>query len=380
MAPGGLGGRDFRLLLAATAGALSNYAPLLAVVPLWAADGGAGSAGAGSVTAVMMGGTVAAQLSMGVLLRVLSLRSMFAIGALLMGLPTAAYLLSHELPWLLAVSAVRGVGFGMVVVAGSALVAELVPLAQRGRAIGQYGVAVAIPSVILLPLGVWLVEQIGFLPVFFAASGLALTATPLMAAMTRHRPDHATAAAPTLAGTGRWRPLAAPWLLLVTAAAALGGVVTFVPLTLASSTTASLVLFAASAAMAAGRLTAGALRDRLGHGSALLVAGVLSCSTGMAGLGIALDLTTAVALVSITAGTAYGFGFGMIQNETLVVMFDRAGPGGHGRASTVWNLAYDAGSGAGAYAIGLVAIQLGMGGAFLIAALVIVLALPATRR
>lgn len=380
--PGGIAGRDFRLLLVATLATFANYAPLLSVGALWADDGGAGSAGAGSLTAVMMAGTVAAQLSMGVLLRVLSLRSMFALGALLLGAPTIAYLASQDLWWLLAVSAVRGVGFGMVVVAGSALVAVLVPIAERGRAAGRYGVAVGLPSVALLPLGVWLVDRVGFTPIFVGATLLAVAAYPLLRSMTD---DRLLATAPRtpadgLSSGGRWWPLAAPWTLLLAVACAFGGVVTFVPLTLASPATASVVLFVASGAMILGRWAAGVLSDRVGRSALLLTAGVLTAAAGMAGLGLALDLTTWATAVAVPAAAAYGLGFGTIQNETLVVMFERAGPGGHGRASTVWNLAYDAGSGFGAYAIGLLAVPLQMSGAFLVAALVILLVLPAVRR
>ncbi|QYJ05640.1 MFS transporter [Nocardioides panacisoli] len=382
VAPGGIAGRDFRLLLAATLATFANYAPLLSVGALWADAGGAGSAGAGSLTAVMMAGTVAAQLSMGVLLRLLSLRSMFVLGALLLGVPTLAYLPSQELWWLLAVSAVRGVGFGMVVVAGSALVAVLVPPAERGRAAGQYGVAVGLPAVLLLPLGVWLVEQVGFAPIFWTAALLAVAAVPLLRGMTDDRLLVASPTTPTdaLASGRRWTPLLAPWVLLLAVACAYGGVVTFVPLTLPSSDVASVVLFVASAAMITGRWAAGVLSDRTGATTLLLMTGIATAALGMAGLGVALDLDSGAALLAVPAAAAYGVGFGAIQNETLVLMFQRAGPGAHGRASTVWNLAYDAGSGFGAYAIGVLALPLDMGGAFLVAALAIVLVLPAVRR
>lgn len=382
VAPGGITGRDFRLLLLATLATFANYAPLLSVGALWADAGGADSAGAGSLTAVMMAGTVAAQLSMGVLLRMLSLRAMFVVGALLLGLPTLAYLPSQDLWWLLLVSAVRGVGFGMVVVAGSALVAVLVPTAERGRAAGRYGVAVGLPSVLLLPIGVWLVDQVGFAPIFWGAALLSVAAVPLLLRMTDDRLLTAIPTTPTDAlGSGRrWTPLLAPWSLLLVVALAFGGIVTFVPLAVESRTAASVVLFVASAAMITGRWGAGILSDRLGARTALLAGGIVTAAFGMAGLGWALDLSSGSAVVAVLAATAYGLGFGAIQNETLVSMFARAGAGGHGRASTVWNLAYDAGSGFGAYAIGLLALPLEMSGAFLVAAVVILLVLPVVRR
>ena len=43
----------------------------------------------------------------------------------------------------------------------------------------------------------------------------------------------------------------------------------------------------------------------------------------------------------------FGIGFGISQNATFALMIDRMPPSGLGTASALWNLAYDAGYGAG---------------------------------
>ena len=43
----------------------------------------------------------------------------------------------------------------------------------------------------------------------------------------------------------------------------------------------------------------------------------------------------------------FGIGFGICQNATFALMIDRMPPSGVGTASALWNLAYDAGYGAG---------------------------------
>lgn len=374
----GMAGRDFRLLLLATLAAFISFAPLLSIAPLWASDGGAGEAGVGTVTGVKMVGTVATQLTMGWWLRLMSLRQMFAVGGVLIGPATALYALSADLALVLPVSALRGAGFAFVVVSGSALVAELVPLAERGRASGRYGVAVGLPMVAFLPLSVWLVDQIGFEALFWASAGIGLVVVPLALAIRLPADDHAEPPRGVLRGS---RGLAGPWLLMIVASTALGGAMAFVPLALDDPTVAALTLFVVTAAMVAGRLLAGVWNDRTGRTGGLLPPAVLASALGMVGLAVAVDLPTGSAAVALLAGAGYGLGFGAIQNETLLVMFHRAsGPGGTGRASTIWNIGYDAGMGAGSFAMGVVAQLSGMRGAFGLAAVVIALALPVAVR
>ena len=95
---------------------------------------------------------------------------MLVAGLLLLGLPGPAYLVSSDLGWVLALSAVRGVGFGVLTVIGSAVVADLVPASRRGAAIGVYGLSVAVPNLLLLPGSVPVVDRWGFGPVFWVAA------------------------------------------------------------------------------------------------------------------------------------------------------------------------------------------------------------------
>ena len=366
-------------MLLATFGVFSDYAPMLSVVPLWASQGGSGFAGVGAATGVTMGTTVLAQMAMGRLLRWWGLRRVFVIGALLRGVPTLGYVLSTGLGWILAVSAVRGAGFGMVSVAGSALVAELVPPPQRGRALGRYGVAVGIPQVVLLPAGVWAAEHLGFWVVFAVTAALSMLAVPLVPAPPRpHHSDgeHREARAER---SGRWRGLAGPGVLMVVAACALGGLTSFLPLALATPSTASTALFLLSGGIMLGRWLAGGWSDRTGAGR-LLLPSTTTCGLGMVATALTAGTGMAAAAATVTVAV-YGLAFGVLQNDALMVMFHRAGPTGSGAASTLWNMAFDAGVGVGSLAVGVLALgPWGLGGAFLASALLILAALPLARR
>jgi len=76
----------------------------------------------------------------------------------------------------------------------------------------------------------------------------------------------------------------------------------------------------------------------------------------------------------------FGAGFGGCQNATFALMIGRMPASGLGTASALWNLAYDAGYGAGPIAFGLAVSHTGYPAAFALTAVLIVAALPAARR
>lgn len=392
----GLRGRGFALLIAATAVGLCGFAAVLPLVPLWASRGGAGEFGAGSTTAVFMLTTVLTQLAMPWLLERGGYRWAFPVGALVMGLPTPLFALTADLGPLLAVSAVRGVGFGMVSVAGTVLAARLVPHHQVGRATGYYGLAVGLPQVLILPGGVALALNIGFDTAFWLTGlcsvlGGALAWGIWYADGGRNRAalrSTVRAAAPepgpapdASAGRPLLRALAAPLVLMLLTASSASAIITFLAIPLEQA--AWLVggaLAAYALAVVAGRWTAGMLHDR--HRRALLLLpGMVGAVAGMALVTVALwsvgDAPGAgTALLVLLGSAVFGLGFGAVQNETVTLMLNRAGPAGYGRASAVWNIGYDAGSGAGAMILGLLIQLTGYGPAFAVTAVALLASVP----
>lgn len=362
--------RSFRLLLVATVGGFAGYVLLLPVLPLWAVAGGAGEVAAGATNAVFMLVTVLTQLGMPWLLKRIDHRVAFASGTMLIGLPTPLYALSSDLWVLLGVSSLRGVGFGLLTVTGAALVAELVPAAQRGRAAGLYGLSVGLPNVLFLPAGVWLTQQIGFGPLFWIAGALPVAATAAVLGMSRVR------AKPVQQRSGASAfPLALlpAWTVMTAAAVAAGGLTAFLPLAVAGSVApAALMIFGASTML--GRWAAGQFGDRLGQHRVMVPAVLL------AGLGTGLLAVAAwgAAPLALLGAAAFGVGFGAVQNITLVVMFERTESG---PASTAWNIAYDAGHGLGAIGFGALVTLSGYPTTFAVAATLITICIPlATER
>ena len=159
---------------------------------MYAVSAGAGSAEAGVVTGSLMLATVLAEFASSRLMRRYGYRAVFAAGALLLGGPVLALLGPHSVVTIVAVSIVRGFGFGLDTVVIGALVATSLPPERRGEGIGLAGVVACVPAIVALPSGVWLAENTGYAVVIAitAISALApLAAVPWLAGPAGHQAE-----------------------------------------------------------------------------------------------------------------------------------------------------------------------------------------------
>ncbi|MEV0948818.1 MFS transporter [Rhodococcus sp. NPDC049939] len=345
------------------AAAFGGWAVLLPVVPLAVSLSGGSDALAGGVTAVFMAATVLTQLAVPLLLRRWGHRWVLAIGCVLLGPPSLLLLLSvHAVP-VLAVSAVRGTGFGMLTVAGSALVAELVPREMLGRATGAQGIAVAGSQMVGLPAGLAIMQRWSATPVFVIGALIPVVAVVAIARLPaiETRPDRVSD------GRIPLRVFLTPWLAIAVAAAAFGGLSSLLPIALDDRASfAGVILAVSSGATLLGRYTAGFVSDRIGVGRALMPALALAC-TGLVLFSFGAANQASMTLL-ICAAVAFGLGFGGVQNESLVMVFTGAGPSRFGAASAGWNIGFDAGAGFGALSLGVIASVAGYSWVFAVAA------------
>jgi predicted MFS family arabinose efflux permease len=333
----------------------SGYAALLATAPLWAVNGGATAAGSGLVNGVLLAATVLAQLAVPRALVGWGTGGVLVAGLLLLGVPAPGYLLSDGLGWVLGLSAVRGLGFGILTVVGSTVVAHLVPAGRRGAAIGVYGLAVAVPNLLLLPGSVPVVDRWGFGPVFWAAALPVLGVPPALRLArvlrsARHvRPVGVDDGSPVrlwaLSG------IVPPTVVLFSVTMAGGAVLTFAP-QLTDSATAALVLLIMGITAAVSRWLIGALADR--RGARPFLAPILTCAAAAMAV-CAWAVAREQGVVLIAAATALGLCYGALQNLTLVVAFAAVGPHQLPTASAVWNIGFDAGTASGAVLAGVLA-------------------------
>ena len=359
-------------------GASASFYLLLSTVPEYARAAGASAGTAGLTTTALTLSSVAAYLVAPRLIARYGYRPVLAVGLAALGAPALALAapsgIGASLAVIMTVCAVRGVGFAVTCVAGYALTVSLIPPQRRGEGLGLVGVVSGVPSVTCLPLGVWLAAHVGYRPVF-VAGGLAALAG-LASVPWLPRPGRAAGPSTGILAALRTPALNRPALTFSAAAMAVGIVVTFLPLAMAKTATdvAALALLVQAATAIGGRWLAGRYGDRRGP-AVLLAPGVLVAAAGLAALSLA-----AVPALVIAGAAVFGAGFGVTQNASLTIMYDRVPESGYSAVSALWNLAYDGGMGVGAAGFGVLAAHTGYPAAFALTAAVLPVVLAAAAR
>lgn len=357
------------------AGSAIGFFLPLSVVPLFAKQAGS-EAGAGFATVALLLATVAAELVTPRLVARVGYRWALAAGLVLLGVPTLVLTFSDDIRVIIAVSVVRGIGYAIAVVAGGAVTALLIPADRRGEGLALVGIVGGIPSLLALPAGVWAAAHWGYAPVFVVTTVATLLALLSVPGLPRHSLSASSAKEEGVLAGLRNPVLTRPATLFAVSAAAVGVLVTFLPLAAADQPAwvAASALLAQPAAATAARWVAGRIGDR--HGPAwLLVPGLLLAAAGMAGLAF-----TGTPTAVIGGAFVFGAGFGALQNATLSLMYARVPAGGESAVSAIWNAAYDLGMAAGALGAGLVIGSAGYPATFALTAVAILPALLLARR
>ena len=344
---------------------LFGFQLLLSVIPLYADGAGGGSSGAGLTTAAFMLSTVFAQVQMPRVLDRFGYRAVLAVGLLFLGLPAFFYAAAQMMAAILAVTLLRGVGFGIATVLFAALMVELTPPGRRGEALGLLGVAIALPTIFCNALGLWLMERFGYGTVFLLgaiAPLLGIVAILGIRVVPTSGRERAGRTAGFFAGLRRG-PLLRVFLVFAATTTAAGVIVTFLPLAVTPGTglfSAAGALLVVGVASAAGRWWAGRFGDRRDP-RILLPPGLLAAALGMVSLPWGGTFL-------VVGAALFGVGFGLLQNTTLVLMMGRVSESEYGLGSTLWNVAFDAGTGLGAFLFGFVIAAVGFSWAFLLCA------------
>ena len=355
--------------------AFGGWALLLSVIPLAVIDAGQSDTLAGLSTAVFMGATVLTQAFTPRVLRMVGYLPVMLGAALLLGLPAVLHVFTMTPLVIILVAIVRGIGFGSLTVAESALIADLVPVRLLGRASGVLGLSVGIGELLGFPLGMYLFDNFGP-KVVFSAAGVyaivgAIAALGLPALKREGTPgqsessentDHVEKERPQTVKT--WKLATVPAILVCTASMGFAAFSTFLA-------PAAAKLDAQAAAMISGftlsvvggfqiisRLVTGWWADRVGEPGRLASIGQILSLVGLIGAGatIALQPTGwALAIGSLIAAAFFGLGFGIAQSEALLMMFNRLPRSRSAEASALWNMAFDSGTGIGAMLLGLLA-------------------------
>ena len=294
-----------------------------------------------------------------------------AIGGLLTGV-------SESTPALLAGAVAAGVGFGVLIVAGSQGIALLVSEARLGRMIGIYGLVTMAAAAIGSPLGVQIaitfspsVLGVCTLVVGVIAFGLSFGVPGVVGRkqLDQGSPVKEKHLAVGQSKTRRMLELVAgaPWLVLgflLIGVVLLSHGLSSLPVLASTYGSAAVVIFFVQAGNALGRWLGGEVEARSSTGATVVTGAILLAAGGVSGV---LAASTWVMLIS---GVLIGTGIGVVQTVTLHTAMRLLSAG---RASVMWNLSVDAGLWVGGILWGL-ALTTGFvrGGVWLFSALILV--------
>lgn len=366
----------FIAALVAVAAAFGSWGMLLPVVPVAVLDAGGSPALAGASTGVFMLATVITQVFMPRLLRRFSYRSAIATSAVLLGIPALFFELSMAPAAVLAISVVRGIGFGAMTVSESAIIAELVPRRLLGKATGVFGASGGMAQMLTLPLGLWISERIGYGPVWLIALGIAAAG---FISCVWIPPVKGSPGDPVMEGAVSapiWKLVLIPALALALGSLAFSLIANFLPaaardLGIADGTAlGGVILAVVNLAVMVARLVAGSIADHRGEPGTLLIPFQICLAASMFMFAWCLWAGASQSWL-LVAALLFGAGFGVVQNESLLTMFHRLPQSKVGHASAVWNISFDGGQGLGSFFFGLIIIATGAPGSFVASGVIV---------
>jgi MFS family permease len=290
------------------------------------------------------------------------------LGSALVAVAGLIYLLPLGVAGLIAARLFLGAGEGAVFTSGSAWIVDLAPEGRRGRVIGLYGLAVWGALSVGPLLGELIQHAGGYTPVWIFAAcipvvgGLIATRVPDPFEPAAHRGEHHALIE---------REAVRPGIALALASVGYATVAAFVVLHLdARGVGHGATVFGAFATMVVlTRLIGGDLPDRIGPARVAIAAAAVE-AVGLMTMGAATSLPVALA-----GALAMGAAFSLLYPSLSLIVVNRVSDRRRGAALGTFTAFFDAGVGIGAPLAGLAAALTSYEGAFLLSAMIALVAM-----
>jgi MFS family permease len=288
-------------------------------------------------------------------------RQLMMIGVGVEALSLALYAFSDDPYLLLPLSMASGVGMVLFVTAALATAADIIPADRRGVAFGYFTMMNNVAQAYAPWLGLTIARTWGFTPYFLTAAAVSGLAFLLSSRITGRGRMGATEGFSAAALVSRSTLL--PAFLFLPLAVAFGAIQAFLPLMAEDRHLGDPGLFFVlyGLAIVPLRPVVGVLADR--HDRAVVFL------PGLAVVGLAMLLLAAASTqgIMLAAAVLFGLGFAGAHTGLLALTVDRAASEQRGVAMSTFGLAWDAGSGGGALAFGLMAGVASYGAVFAVA-------------
>lgn len=277
-------------------------------------------------------------------------KAFLLLGAAIFMLASLLYGLASSVPLLFLVRAFHGAGIACFTTAASTYIADIVPAARRGAAMGFYGMFSNIAMSVGPVLGGILMRGYTMAVLFGASAAAGLFSLSVVALLREpRRPDSARPAGRSNQPLIN-RSALFPSLIMFSLSLTYGTVLSFLPLLASNRGIGSFEVFFTVFALSliVVRAGAGEISDRLGRG-AVVIPGMVMAAAGLYLLATAYSLQAL-----LLAGVLYGLGFGAVNPALMALTVDRARLAGRGAAMATFSAAFDLGIGLGSVLLGYV--------------------------
>jgi len=341
--------RDFILLCLARLAFFSSMSFLLAVLPLYVIKIGGNKSDIGLVIGAFTIPIFILSPFVGRAADEMGRKGLMVAGTLIFVISAVLYTFVTSLLLLILLRIFHGTGLGAFNTSTSAYVADIAPVERRGEAMGYFGMVTNVALAIAPALGVFIVEQYGFHPLFVISAITAAVSVFLTALLTdRYKP------AVRPAGQARpplfHRPSLFPSMIMAALSITWGAVVSFFILFAMERHIPNPGYFftAYAVVLIISRTIAGILSDRIGR-NAVIIPGLALTGVGMWVLCTAHSMTMLMVVALI-----YGIGFGSAMPSLMAFTVDRVGNEERGAAMGTFGASFDIGIAIGSVLLGYV--------------------------
>lgn len=355
------------LLILFSAGLLfwSGLAALLPTLPLYIKETGASDHWVGLVMGSFALGLIPSRGFLSRLADRQGRKIVLLIGMVAVAVAPLGYILTEQIPLLIAIRAFHGLSISAFALAYSALVVDLSPPHRRGEVIGYMSLVTPIGMAVGPAIGGFTQAWFGFTPMFLLASGLGmvgLVCTAQVQECPRLVPVGQSPSQPEQFWGLLFSPrIQIPALVLLLVGLTFGCLSTFVPLFIREvGVNLNVGLFYTAAAIASFtmRLIVGRASDRYGRG------GFISLSLVFYTIAMLLLWRAETATDFLLAGAIEGAGAGTLIPMIAALMADRSLPEERGRTFGVCMLGFDTGIALAGPILGAAAAQISYRGIF----------------
>jgi MFS family permease len=359
--------KDFILTSLSNLFLFFSFHLLTPILPVYVVETGGDKFAAGMVVGIFTVSALVIRPFAGGALDTLDRQKVLYFGLFILAVSIISYEWMAIVSLILLVRTIQGIGWGVATTTYATMVSDYIKASRRAEGMGYFGLSINIGMAFGPLLGIWIMVEYGFTPVFIISTISILLSILLSRFINYPSKPEKVPGTKKVSFIEKRALLPAVMVMMMTLAH--GGILSSLTL-FGQETGISNVgwFFLASAiSMMVSRPAAGKIADKIGQ-IYVLIPGALALSIGLLILSYSTDV-----FVLVIAAFFYGTGFGSIQSTLQAWTITRVLPSRRGAATATYFSTFDLGIGAGALWVGFIAQWLSYAVVFKISILFMVL-------